>query len=103
MSDLYRSTQKQEVPTREQIAQRAYELYESRGCENGRDMEDWFAAESELRNQNAPVRPISSSSSNDRARTSSVSASRRPSKTRPSFETPNPPNSLDQQDHAREN
>ncbi len=102
MSDLYRSTPKQEVPTREQIAQRAYELYERRGCEDGRDMEDWFAAESELRNQNAPVRPFSSSSSSDRSRTSSVSASRRQSKTRPSFETPNPPNPVDHQTHTSE-
>lgn len=103
MSDFFRSTPKQEVPTREQIAQRAYELYQNRGREDGRDMEDWLAAESELRNQNAPVRPISTSSSNDRSRTSSVSASRRQSKTRPSFETPNPPNSVDQPDHVREN
>lgn len=98
MSDLYRSTPKQEVPTREQIAQRAYELYERRGCQDGRDMEDWFAAESELRNDNAPVTPISSSSS-DRSRTSSLSASRRQSKTRPSFENSNPPNPPSHQDH----
>lgn len=96
MPDFFRSTPKQEVPTREQIAQLAYELYERRGRENGRDMEDWFAAESELRSQNAPVRPISaSSSSSDRSRTSSVSASRRQSKTRPSFETPNSTNPVD--------
>lgn len=99
MSDLYRSTPKQEIPTRERIAQRAYELYERRGCENGRDMEDWFAAESELRNENAPVTPISSSSS-DRSRTSSLSASRRQSKTRSSFENPNPPSPVDHEDRT---
>ena len=30
------------------IENRAYELFESRGCELGRDMEDWLAAEREL-------------------------------------------------------
>lgn len=58
MAELYRSTPKQDVPTREQIAQRAYELYEQRGCEPGREIEDWLAAERELRNQNlASMRP----------------------------------------------
>src|SRR5690348_3304084 len=52
MSDLYRSTPTQDVPTREQIAQRAYELFQQRGGEHGRDLEDWLAAERELRNQN---------------------------------------------------
>ena len=31
------------------IAQRAYELYLQRGGEPGRDLEDWFAAERDLR------------------------------------------------------
>jgi HSP20 family protein len=30
------------------IARRAYELFESRGCQDGHDLEDWFCAESEL-------------------------------------------------------
>jgi len=30
------------------IELRAYELFEARGYENGRDLEDWFRAESEL-------------------------------------------------------
>lgn len=34
------------------IASRAYELYEARGREDGRDLEDWFRAEAEL------VRPV---------------------------------------------
>lgn len=96
MSDLHRSTPHQEVPTREQIALRAYQLYERRGCQHGRDMEDWFAAESELRSQNAPVTPLSFSSS-DRSRAISSSASRRQSKTRPAFETSNP---VDRHDHT---
>lgn len=35
------------LPT-EQIGQRAYELYLERGGEDGRDVEDWLAAEKEL-------------------------------------------------------
>jgi len=30
------------------IARRAYELFETRGCEQGREWEDWFRAELEL-------------------------------------------------------
>lgn len=33
---------------RETIARRAYELYCGRGCEPGREMEDWLQAEREL-------------------------------------------------------
>lgn len=33
----------------EDIARRAFELYESRGGEHGRDWDDWFQAETELR------------------------------------------------------
>jgi hypothetical protein len=36
-------------PTYEDIARRAYQLYEERGGEHGRDQEDWFQAERELR------------------------------------------------------
>jgi hypothetical protein len=34
--------------TAEQIRKRAYELYLEHGCEDGRDLEDWLAAEREL-------------------------------------------------------
>lgn len=34
--------------TEEGIRERAYELYEQRGGENGLDVEDWLAAEAEL-------------------------------------------------------
>jgi hypothetical protein len=33
----------------ERIARRAYELYEQRNREDGRDMDDWLQAERELR------------------------------------------------------
>ena len=32
----------------EDIAKRAFELYEARGCQNGHDVEDWLQAEQEL-------------------------------------------------------
>jgi hypothetical protein len=35
-------------PTREQIAARAYDLYEQRGGEAGHDVEDWLNAERQL-------------------------------------------------------
>ena len=31
--------------TQDDIARRAYELFEQRGCEPGHDWEDWFQAE----------------------------------------------------------
>lgn len=40
------------TPDPRRVAERAYELYLSRGGEDGRDMDDWFVAEQELiRNQ----------------------------------------------------
>jgi hypothetical protein len=41
-------------PTHDDIARRAYQLYEERGAEQGRDWEDWFKAERELRQVAAP-------------------------------------------------
>ena len=37
------------TPSLDQIAQRAYEIYQSRGGTDGQDMEDWLQAERELR------------------------------------------------------
>lgn len=34
------------------IARRAYERFHARGGEHGRDQEDWFEAERELKNNN---------------------------------------------------
>lgn len=36
-------------PTHDDIARRAHQLYEARGGEHGRDLEDWYQAERELR------------------------------------------------------
>jgi hypothetical protein len=40
-------------PTRDDIASRAYQLYEARGGVHGYDSDDWFQAERELRQQDA--------------------------------------------------
>jgi Protein of unknown function (DUF2934) len=32
-----------------QIRLRAYELYETRGCENGHELDDWLRAKEEMR------------------------------------------------------
>jgi Protein of unknown function (DUF2934) len=37
-----------EEPSKQDIAHRAYELYVQRGCEPGKDVEDWARAEEEL-------------------------------------------------------
>jgi hypothetical protein len=39
----------QSDPTTEEIAQRAYEIYQARGGTEGQDIEDWLQAERELR------------------------------------------------------
>lgn len=39
------------VPTHEQIAKRAYQLWLDRGRNHGQDLEDWLAAEALLREQ----------------------------------------------------
>lgn len=43
------ATQSGQTPTADQIARRAYELYQQRGGRPGRDFEDWIQAERELR------------------------------------------------------
>ena len=36
------------VSVEDRVAQRAYELYQARGCCVGRDLDDWFQAEREV-------------------------------------------------------
>lgn len=45
-----------DYPTREEIEQRAYEIYLARGGEHGSDLEDWIQAECELRQRRAKTR-----------------------------------------------
>jgi hypothetical protein len=42
------ATMQATVPSQAKIRERAYELYESRGCEPGQDEQDWFRAEQEM-------------------------------------------------------
>jgi len=37
------------IPTKEQIEERAYQIYLERGCQDGDDLADWLTAERELR------------------------------------------------------
>jgi DUF2934 family protein len=41
-------------PTHVQIANRAFEIYVSRGSEHGHDTDDWFEAERQLRTELQP-------------------------------------------------
>jgi hypothetical protein len=47
-SPAHPSASKSERPSRETIANRAYELFQTRGGGDGRDLEDWFEAERDL-------------------------------------------------------
>jgi Protein of unknown function (DUF2934) len=43
------NTQDHRPPTKDEVAQRAYELFVSRGRTDGRDVEDWLEAERQLK------------------------------------------------------
>jgi hypothetical protein len=40
-----------QVPSQDQIRERAYQLYESRGCQDGQAQQDWLMAEQQMLNQ----------------------------------------------------
>jgi hypothetical protein len=42
------STEVAALPVRDAVALRAYELFQERGCEPGRDIDDWLRAEHEI-------------------------------------------------------
>jgi len=48
MGDAIVSDSNKKVPTHEEIAQRAFEIYLKRGGESGGELDDWLAAEKEL-------------------------------------------------------
>jgi hypothetical protein len=48
------NTSKSMLPTKEQISQRAYEIYLARGGEDGHDLTDWIEAELQLSESNEP-------------------------------------------------
>ena len=45
---MSKDTGGREGPSRDEIARRAYDLYETRGRRDGQDVDDWLAAEQEL-------------------------------------------------------
>jgi hypothetical protein len=51
-NDMRKRTSTQTENLEQQIRNRAYELYEGRGREDGHDLEDWFRAEIEITQQN---------------------------------------------------
>jgi hypothetical protein len=52
------SNSKTSIDISEQIARRAFELYELRGRGHGQDMEDWFSAEAEVIGRTAKSRTL---------------------------------------------
>ena len=48
LSGMGRNTGRRLYPTHDEIAQLAYSLYESRGRQEGHEVEDWLRAEQEL-------------------------------------------------------
>ena len=48
LSDIGKKTGRRLYPTHDEIAQLAYSLYESRGRQEGHEVEDWLRAEQEL-------------------------------------------------------
>jgi hypothetical protein len=46
---MAKDTGSRDRPTRDEVAQLAYHLYEVRGRQHGYDIEDWLRAEQELR------------------------------------------------------
>ena len=48
LAGMGRSTGRRLSPTHDEIAQLAYSLYESRGRQEGHQLEDWLNAEQEL-------------------------------------------------------
>jgi hypothetical protein len=48
-----KQTSESDIEPQEQIRRRAYELYEQRGREDGRDLDDWLQAQSEVTQKRA--------------------------------------------------
>lgn len=51
MANAKAQTRKETIPTvdiDERIRQRAFELFQLRGCQDGRDFDDWMQAEAEV-------------------------------------------------------
>jgi hypothetical protein len=47
-NDKYQPSPGENHPNEDEVARRAYELYEARGAEPGHELEDWLEAENEI-------------------------------------------------------
>jgi Protein of unknown function (DUF2934) len=47
-SDMAKNIDRRSYPSHDEIAKLAYSLYESRGRQEGHQLEDWFSGEQEL-------------------------------------------------------
>lgn len=56
MAKTFKSTESKGAPSQEEIAKRAYEIFERNGCKPGQDMANWLSAESELMNERGMAR-----------------------------------------------
>jgi hypothetical protein len=61
----------QHLPTHEEIERRAHEIYLKRGGQHGSDMDDWLAAEAELKRE----RQMESESFEPKSKTATAGAS----------------------------
>ena len=50
------------------VAVRAYELFWARGCEDGHDLDDWFQAEAQLREEARAAAPQPSAAASSKPR-----------------------------------
>jgi len=69
-------------PTQEQIARRAYEIFEQRGRPEGRDQEHWLEAEAQLRAESGRNAGGNSTPSPQPAKSSRRTPARQPAGTR---------------------
>jgi hypothetical protein len=70
MADQHQSERNEmKMPSRDDVARRAYELFQARGAEPGRDLENWLEAERELsRTSEKALQDQSSGGRRDRER-----------------------------------
>lgn len=52
------NAEKSACPTKEQISERAFQIYQTSGCAEGHDMENWLEAERQLLTEGRPTSQI---------------------------------------------
>jgi DUF2934 family protein len=58
--------------TEQLVRERAYQLYEQRGCEQGHDLDDWLRAEAEILGEMPEKKPSDSVTAHEVAAVSAV-------------------------------